>query len=251
MYSTKQFTLTMNNFDIYNPTFVRDLFNEMSRTYGLTNFISSFGFCQRWRNQCVAQIPLQPGMIVCDLMTGMGECWPPISTALQARGRLFALDFSPAMCRRAHANRTHLSPLEITLLEADVLSSSIANASVDGIISTFGLKTLNDEQKCTFAQEITRILKPGGFFSLLEISVPPNQILQIPYLFYLKRVIPIIGKLLLGNPDNYRMLGIYTEHFRSCQQFTSALRAAGLYANDRSFFFGCASGVCGYRPALQ
>ena len=85
----------MNNPDIYNPTFVRDLFNEMSRTYGITNFISSFGFCKRWRGQCVAQVALRPGMIVCDLMTGMGECWPPITTALQARGQLFALDFSP------------------------------------------------------------------------------------------------------------------------------------------------------------
>ena len=241
----------MNNFDIYNPAFVRDLFSEMSRTYGLTNLISSFGFCQRWRNQCVAQVSLQPGMIVCDLMTGMGECWPPIGTALQARGQLFALDFSPEMCRRAHANRIRLSPLDVMVLEADVLSSSIASASVDGVISTFGLKTLNDEQKSTLAQEIQRILKPGGVFSLLEISVPPNRLLQLPYLFYLKRVIPLIGKLLLGNPDNYRMLGIYTEQFHSCQQFTAALRDAGLRANERSFFFGCASGVCGYKPAFQ
>ena len=241
----------MNNLDIYNPTFVRDLFNEMSRTYGFTNFVSSFGFCKRWRGQCVAQVPLQPGMIGCDLMTGMGECWPPIGTALQAHGRLFALDFSPEMCRRAQANRAHLAPLEITVLEADVLSSSIATASVDGVISTFGLKTLNDEQKIILAQEIRRILKPGGVFSLLEISVPPNCILQIPYLFYLKRVIPIIGKLLLGNPDNYRMLGIYTQQFHSCQKFTSVLRATGLCANERSYFFGCASGVCGYKPASQ
>jgi ubiquinone/menaquinone biosynthesis methyltransferase len=241
----------MNNLDIYNPKFVRDLFNEMSRTYGITNFISSFGFCKRWRSQCVAQVTLQPGMVVCDLMTGIGECWPPISAALQARGQLFALDFSPEMCRRAQANCARLSPLGITVLEADVLTSSIADCAVDGVISTFGLKTLNDAQKVVLAQEIARILKPNGVFSLLEISVPSHPILQSPYMFYLKRVIPMIGKLLLGNPDNYRMLGIYTEQFGSCQSFTSMLRATGLCASERAFFFGCASGVCGHKPAVE
>lgn len=241
----------MNNLDIYNPTFVRDLFNEMSRTYGITNYISSFGFCKRWRDQCVAQVALQPGMIVCDLMTGMGECWPPISTALQARGQLFALDFSHEMCRRAQTNRARLSPLPITVLEANVLTSSIADSSIDAVISTFGLKTFNDEQKVVLAQEIARILKPNGVFSMLEISVPSHRVLQIPYMFYLKRVIPIIGKLLLGNPDNYRMLGIYTQQFHSCCTMTSMLGAAGLCASEHSFFFGCASGVCGYKPAIQ
>lgn len=238
----------MNQRDIYDATFVRALFNEMARTYGVTNLIASFGFAKRWRDQCVAQVPLRPGMIICDLMTGMGECWPPIGAALQGRGQLFALDFSAEMCRRAATNRPQLSPLAITVLEADALTSSIASASVDGVISTFGLKTLNDEQKVILAQEISRILKPGGLFSLLEIAVPPNRALRLLYLFYLKRVIPIIGQLLLGNPDNYRMLGIYTEQFRSCRTFTGALRAAGLYANERAYFFGCASGVHGHKP---
>jgi demethylmenaquinone methyltransferase/2-methoxy-6-polyprenyl-1,4-benzoquinol methylase len=35
-------------------------------------------------------------------------------------------------------------------------------------------------------------------------------------MFYLKHIIPGIGRLLLGNPENYRMLGVYTEKFGNC-----------------------------------
>jgi len=58
---------------IYEPQFVASLFDEMSATYGITNYISSFGFCERWRRQPLEVTRLQPGMLVVDLMTGMGE----------------------------------------------------------------------------------------------------------------------------------------------------------------------------------
>lgn len=238
----------MSNLDIYSTTFVRTLFDEMSQTYGVTNFISSFGFCRRWRHQCVAQVTLQPGMTVCDFMTGMGECWLPIVSALQGQGRLFAVDFASQMCRRAQANRRHLPRLPITVLEADALASALAAGSIDCVIATFGLKTLNDEQKGRFAHEIARVLKPKGVFSLLEISVPRHRLLRLLYMFYLKQIIPIIGKLLLGNPDNYRMLGIYTEQFQSCDRMQAALQAAGLQVSVKSFFFGCATAVYGDKP---
>ncbi len=211
----------------------------------MTNFISSFGFCKRWRDQCVAQVPLRPGMTVYDLMTGMGECWQPISRQLHTHGQLIALDFSPEMCRRAGNRSARFSPLDVQIVEEDILCNTLAAESADCIISTFGLKTFSDEQKQILARELAPILRPQGTFSLLEISVPSSPLLHTPYMFYLKHVIPIIGKLLLGNPDNYRLLGVYTERFSNCQQMATYLRAAGLHVKYKRFFFGCATGVFG------
>ena len=50
-----------------------------------------------------------------------------------------------------------------------------------------------------FASEIARILKPSGTYSVLEISLPESAILRVPYNWYLSKVIPIFGKLLLGD----------------------------------------------------
>lgn len=231
--------------DIYEAQFVRTLFDEMSATYGITNFIASFGFCRRWRAQCVALAAIRPGMTVYDLMTGMGECWHLINRRLQDEGKLVALDFSAAMCRRAQAQKRRMPRLDVEIVEQDFLRNTLPEASADCLISCFGLKTFSDAQQAVAAQQIARLLKPGGIFSLLEISVPSAVVLRGPFMGYLKYVIPLLGKLLLGNPDNYKMLGIYTERFKDCASMRQHLERHGLEVEQRRFFFGCATALLG------
>jgi demethylmenaquinone methyltransferase/2-methoxy-6-polyprenyl-1,4-benzoquinol methylase len=67
-------------------------------------------------------------------------------------------------------------------------------------------------------------------------------------MFYLKWLIPLVGRLLLGNPDSYRMLGVYTQAFDNAMHFAACLREAGLEVAPVSYFFGCATGVRGIKP---
>jgi demethylmenaquinone methyltransferase/2-methoxy-6-polyprenyl-1,4-benzoquinol methylase len=221
----------------------------MAATYGVTNLISSFGFCRRWREQCVALAGVREGEAVYDLMSGMGECWPAIARRLGEGGSLTGLDFSREMCRRAAGTRERLAGTSIVQLEEDFLANSIPDEAADCVVSCFGLKTFSPEQRGRAAAEIARVLRPGGRFCLLEISVPPWPPLRGPYMFYLKRVVPLIGALLLGNPDNYRLLGVYTEGFGSCEATAGELRARGLEVETVSLFFGCATALRGRRPA--
>ena len=86
---------------IYNRTFVQQLFDEMSGTYGFVNMVTSFGFSRRWRRRCVAEIEIPKSSQVVDLMTGMGELFPSIAPRVGDRGNLIAIDISPVMCQRA------------------------------------------------------------------------------------------------------------------------------------------------------
>jgi demethylmenaquinone methyltransferase/2-methoxy-6-polyprenyl-1,4-benzoquinol methylase len=235
--------------DIYDPHFVRSLFDEMSATYGWTNYLSSFGFCKRWRRQCVELATIKPGMQVYDLMTGMGECWNLINRQLQNTGKLVAVDISEQMCVRAREQQRLMPSLSIELMNEDVLDNPLPDHSADCIISCFGLKTFSDDQKQVVAEEISRMLRPGGSFSLLEISVPSNPMLRTPYMWYLNRCIPVTGKLLLGNPDNYRLLGTYTERFQNCRLMKQHLECAGLNAEYRELFFGCATALFGTKAS--
>jgi demethylmenaquinone methyltransferase/2-methoxy-6-polyprenyl-1,4-benzoquinol methylase len=234
--------------DIYRPEFVKDLFDEMSRTYGIVNLISSFGFCVRWRRQCLDQVEIQAGAVVFDLMSGMGELWPGLATRTGPTGRIRAVDFSPVMCAQSRKTAERLHGVDIELREEDVLQNSIPDGSADIIVSSFGLKTFTSEQRACLAQEVARILRPGGKLSFLEISVPSSPLLRWPYMVYLKYGIPLMGRLLLGNPDNYRMLGIYTEAYQDCSEFVQHCRDAGLQVRQQRFFFGCATGVVGEKP---
>jgi len=236
------------NQEIYNQEFVKNLFDEMSKTYGTTNMISSFGFCLRWRKQCIDLAVIKPGMVVYDLMTGMGECWNLINKQLNNQGKIVGLDISEAMCIKAIEQKKLMPKLHTEVLQEDFLDNSLKNESADCVTSAFGLKTFSNQQKKTAANQIARILKPGASFSLLEISVPENSLLLYPYMFYLKTCIPAIGKILLGNPDNYRMLGIYTENFKNCSLMKKYLEDAGLDVQFKNLFFGCATALYGKRP---
>ena len=233
---------------IYEPKFVQQLFDEMSATYGLVNLFSSFGFCRRWRRQCIKQAGIPVGSSVVDLMTGMGELCPGLAVRIGPLGKVIAVDNSSVMCEKARQYQDGKLACTVDVLEADALRSDLPDNSADIVISSFGLKTFSNDQIKMLANEVRRILKPNGQFSFVEISVPPSRLLRTPYLFYLKKLIPIVGRLFLGNPNNYRMLGVYTLAFNDCRSALLAFRDAGLETQWRSFFFGCATGLVGRKP---
>lgn len=239
---------------IHDPAFVASLFDEMSSSYGITNYISSFGFCERWRRQTVEGIPLTSGLVVVDLMSGMGECWRFIQRRLGSHGRIIAIDLSVEMCRRALRNRAKFPQVDIEVLRGNALSTSLPDGSADCVVACFGLKTFSASQLELLAREVSRVLKAGGAFSLVEIATPPSTVLRVLYLFYLRYLIPILGRLFLGNPDNYRLLSVYTESFARGGHVTSVFAAAGLSVAREELFFGCAQrfiGIKPHGPALQ
>ena len=73
----------------------------------------------------------------------------------------------------------------------------------------------------------------------------------MPYLWYLRFVIPCIGALLLGSPACYRWLGVYTTAFGNARGASDLLAAAGLEVEYRELFFGCASVVFGRKPGTE
>ena len=230
---------------LYDPRYVRDLFDEMAGTYGAVNLLSSFGFTIWWRRKLARSLSVAPDATVLDLMSGMGELCREISKSLSVDGTLLALDNSSVMCRRAEELKLNSA---CRVIEADALAMPLESESVDYVFSSFGLKTFSEEQLTRLASEVERVLRPGGEFAFLEISVPPNRFLRLPYMFYLRSVVPILGSLLLGNPDNYRMLGVYTQAFGNCEAAEGLFVDSGLDTEMRSHFFGCATSIVGCKP---
>ena len=232
--------------EIYDDNFVKSLFDRMSKTYGITNYISSFGFTERWRKKCVKGINWTDDMkIGYDLMSGMGESWHLILK--ESNTKIIGVDISSEMNKKAYENLTRNKYWQVEILEQNVLNSNIATESADYIISTFGLKTFSIDKQKTLAKEMSRILRTGGQISLIEISEPDNILLKIPYMFYLKIIIPVIGRIFMGNSSDYNMLGVYCKYFKNCNQFQSFLKEEGLSVKTTKHFFGCATGIVGYK----
>ena len=231
--------------EIYEPKFVEKLFDKMSASYSSMNYITSFGFSERWRRQSIEEIEIEKGKIVVDLMTGMGECWKHILKKSDDDSKLIGIDFSSEMIKRAEKNKARFNSSKIEILKENVFENSIKNETADFVISGFGLKTFNNEQLNKLANEIDRILKPNGKFSLIDVSVPNNIFLKSFYMFYLKYIIPLLGRAFLGKPDTYKMLGIYTEEFGNSRNARQIFKRANFEIEYVEYFYGCASGIKG------
>ena len=231
----------------YDAGSVRGLFDDMAATYGRVNLISSFGFTARWRHQAVDGLPLANARSVVDLMSGMGELWRSLARGLPADAVVVGVDFSEEMVRRTR-NRW---PFAVELRTTDVFEWRYEPSSADIVVCSFGLKTLSRAQQGMLAALVARLLKPGGRFSFIEISVPGFAPWRALYLAYLNYVIPVIGRLFMGNAATYAMLGVYTQAFGDARYFADCLRDEGLETAYVSRFFGCATGVRGARPAPE
>lgn len=236
--------------DIYDPAFVKGVFDRCSRRYILFSTFCSMGFTERWRRECVdgLDLPDKPGLAGLDLMAGTGEAWPHLFARHPHVGEITAVDISSGMHRlameRLHKERSH----RIAFVEDNVLASNLPAASADFILSTFGLKTFNADQLRQLAALTARLLKSGGRFSFIEASDPKGWILRPLYLFYLKGVLPMIERLFLRGAQDFAMIGTYCTNFGDAQHFAMMLREAGLEVEFRRHFFGCATGVTGKKP---
>jgi demethylmenaquinone methyltransferase/2-methoxy-6-polyprenyl-1,4-benzoquinol methylase len=233
--------------DPYDPGYVAQLFDAMAGSYERVNELTSFGFSRRWRRRAVDWLAPAPGDTVLDAMTGMGEGWRHLARRIGPTGRIIAIDSSPCMLARAAERQLGPGAPMVEPLLRDALDAGIADGSLDGLLCLFGIKTLSDTQRDRFAAGIARMLRPGGRFSLIEVSVPPWRVLRVPYMAYLRHAVPLVGRLFLGEPEPYRTLAGYTSRFGDCGDMARSLRAAGLEVEPMSAFFGCATGVRGRR----
>lgn len=231
---------------LYSPDRVKALFDRMSGSYERMNYITSFGFSIRWRRQFLRHVPQLSGrVVVMDLMTGMGETWAGIHDRFRDV-ELWGLDFSAAMLGRAELrNRKHFNG-SVRLCKEDILRNHLPSAQFDVVYCAFGLKTFNTEQLRTLAKETKRILKPGGRFSFVEVSRPDNMVLGVLYRLHLKYIVPLVGSILLGGPDEYRMLWRYTKNYGNSRSAAETFAAQGLTVTLDRYFFGCATGFHGY-----
>ena len=236
--------------DIYDPAYVKGVFDRCSRKYIMFSWLCSFGFTTRWRRQCAEALPLgtQGDHHGYDLMAGTGEVWPHLLARHRSIAAITAVDISSGMHRRAmqrlHRHRAH----KISFIEDDVLESALAPDSADFIVATFGLKTFDNSQLRRFARLVATTLKPGGCFSMIEASDPKGWWLRPLYLFHLKTVLPLIERLFLRGAQDFAAIGVYCTNFGSAATFADMLRDEGLEVVFHRYFFGCATGVSGSKP---
>lgn len=237
--------------DIYDPQFVKGVFDRCSGKYIAFSYVCSFGFTEFWRADAVRNLQgeLPAAARGYDLMAGTGEVWPHLLKRYPDIASITAIDISEGMYARAIERLHETRSDRIDFICDDVLNTGLEPDSCDFVISTFGLKTFNEDQLTRLAMTVARVLKAGGSFSFIEASDPKGWLLRPLYLFHLKTVLPLIEKLFMRGAQDFAMIGTYSTNFGDARFFGACLEREGLEVRFRKHFFGCATSVSGTKPA--
>ena len=136
----------------------------------------------------------------------------------------FTLEMMQAGIRRSPDS--DLDGRRLSWIGADATQLPFPDASFDAVISGFLLRNVTDLPGCLAEQ--LRVLKPGGRLVALDTTPPPTDARSRPLIdFHLHTVIPMLGRLIAGQPEAYRYLPNSTEGFLEPEQLAAMLEEAG------------------------
>jgi demethylmenaquinone methyltransferase/2-methoxy-6-polyprenyl-1,4-benzoquinol methylase len=209
------------------------MFGEIAGQYDRLNRLMTFGQDRVWR-RCVIRAAGIPGSgIVLDAGTGSG------GIALDAMKtdnslRVVGADFTMEMMM---VGRQKQNGSRITWIAADALALPFDDASFDAVTSGYLIRNVSDARQAF--EEQVRVVKPGGRVVCLETSPPPEGLLRPMLLFFMNRLIPLLGQVVSGNRPAYTYLPQTTQSFMPPRQVAAIMRSAGLTEiRYRRFMFG-------------
>ena len=109
---------------------------------------------------------------------------------------------------------------------ADTLELPFRDESFDGAMVAFGIRNVADLP--AGLAELRRVLKPGARLVVLDFTTPTFAPLRAAYLFYFRRVLPLVGRIVSGHPTAYTYLPASVALFPPPGQLQALMQTAGL-----------------------
>lgn len=210
------------------PAKIAGMFDAIARRYDTLNHLLSAGLDKRWRKRAVTALELSGTERVLDMCTGTADLAIAAVSAPSAAAAhdVIGIDFSSEMLRFgrqkiAGAALAH----RVRLVRGDATRVPLPDQSCDAAMVAFGIRNVQDpERGCA---EFFRVLRPGGRLAILEFGSPRIPGLRALYLWYFKRILPLVGKLISKHGDAYTYLPASVIEFPTGDAFADVLRRAG------------------------
>jgi len=202
--------------------YIHGMFVKISSDYDFMNRLMTFGMHLSWRRMMIAMADVPGGGRLLDVGTGTGDIAFEalrIDPALQVVG----VDFTAEMMK---FGRRREGSEKIQWCLADALSLPFPDAAFDAVVSGFLLRNVVDVRSALMEQ--VRVVKPGGSVVCLDTSPARQGVLRPLALFYLKMIIPFMGRLLTGKGEAYRYLTTSSMNFLQPEILAEIMRDTGL-----------------------
>jgi len=223
--------------------YVQSMFDRIARRYNLMNRLMTFGQDLRWRKFVIQQAKLPPKGKLLDLATGTGDiAFEGVRAVpdLTAVGGDFSIGMMLVGQRLTDGER-------VKWVGADAIQLPFVANSFDAVTSGYLMRNVIDIPLAL--QEQMRVLKPGGRIVILDTTPPPRNLLRPFILIHMRYVIPLLGRLISGNPDAYQYLPESTQKFKTPEALAGLMREVGFQnVQFKRFMFGTQAVHWGEKP---
>ena len=225
--------------------YVSGMFARIASRYDFMNALMSFGQDASWRRFTAKQARVLPGDLALDVATGTGR----IADELARRGaRAVGIDFSAEMMLYGR-DRGVGRGRDVFLAGADALMLPFADNTFDCVTTGFAMRNVVDIEAAF--REACRVVKPGGRVVCLEVGRPNSSITRALHSFYTLKIVPLLGRLLVGDADAYTYLPNSMRRFPPPGELAQIMEAAGLsHVRYRQLTFGAVAVHTSTKPGL-
>ncbi len=183
---------------------VRAMFDTIAPTYEKANTFMTFGLDKYARNILVKELRIADGSKILDLASGTGD----FSRIFSNLGhQTIAVDLSFNML-----NVANNTPNKV---QCDGTCLPFENDSFDAIVCGYALRNFVNLEELII--ELFRVLKPGGKFMAVDVSVPTNKIMKLGNKLWFGKIAPKIGYAISKDKAAYAYLPKSTSYMPNDQ----------------------------------
>ena len=209
----------MNIYNQDKTKLVNSVFSKVHKNYDLMNDLMSLGIHRLWKRNLINWMNPQPGCKIIDVAAGTGDLARMISAKNNNRNTFCCVEPNREMLNTGKEKLKYLTNIKWYLSSAEKLP--FKQNTFDFYTISYGIRNVTDINLCL--KEAYRVLKPGGRFFCLEFSKVENEILNLFYQKYSK-LIPLIGKLIVGSTEPYEYLVSSIDKFYSQNELVDLLK---------------------------
>ena len=197
---------------------VNSVFSKVYKKYDLMNDVMSLGVHRIWKEKFIDWINPQAQSKLIDVASGTGDIARLFSKKNNNYSQIICIEPNEKMFQEGKLNLKNYK--NIKWIKAPAEKLPVKNNLYDFYTISYGIRNVSNINKSL--QEAYRVLKPGGRFMCLEFSKIDNEIIDFFYKQYSK-VIPTIGKYIVGSSQPYEYLVKSINQFYSQQQLSELL----------------------------
>lgn len=205
---------------------VQQMFDTIVPRYDLMNHVMTIGMDFRWR-RIVANLAKTsengPSDFAVDVACGTGD----VAFEMEKVGipLVTGLDYSPGMIAASQRKAKKRSS-DVFFVEGDAMNMPFDDNAASAATISFGMRNLPDYG--AGVKEMARIVRPGGKVICLEMTPYQRPFLKVPFNFYFRHIVPMIGWLLTRQYKAYKYLPESVKNFPAADEMVELYHDAGL-----------------------